>query len=150
MTKLLIVCLGVALSLPVTEPFTPAEHLGDPAARSFFVFSTSAGNYIIRHDGMGEVSYPRGLRRAFYLRVARKSRLERVSFLEHEGDLLLLYEVRNHGSFLVRMEQRKRKLRWSTSLGNVSDQPAVVDGNLVLVGNAIEISKANGLILKQD
>ena len=48
---------------------------------------------MIRHDGMGEVTSLKGMRRVFNLKLGGKGRIERVHFLEHEGDLFLLYEV---------------------------------------------------------
>src|SRR5262249_28959386 len=122
MMKLLVVCLGVVLSWPAPEAFSLADRIGEPNARTFFLFSTSAGNYVIRQDGMGEFTSPKGMRRVFNVRVGANSRLERVYFLEHQSDLFLLYEVRGQGSYLVRMEQTKRKLRWSTALGEVGDE----------------------------
>src|SRR5215216_1135759 len=116
MKKLLVVCLGVLVFSTVAvgaETFGVADRVGEPGERSFFLFSTSAGNYIVRQDGMGEFSSPKGMRRVFNLRV--KGHIEQIYFLEHEGDVFLLYEV-NDAAYLVRMEQIKRKIRWSTTL----------------------------------
>jgi hypothetical protein len=158
MKNLLVVCLilpfatvGSAYSSS-RETFTLADRVGEPNARSFFLFSTSAGNYTLRHDGMGEVSSPKGMRRVFYVKVGPKSRLDRVYYLEHEGDLLLLCEVRGQGFYLMRMEQKKRKLRWFTPLPDVSlaDQDPVVNGDAVFIGTTTMISKNDGRIVKQD
>jgi len=85
MRKIVVVCLGVAVlwSLALgasasSEAFALAERVGEGNERSFFVLSTSAGNYIIRHDGMGEFTSPAGLRRVFMLKVAAKARIDRV------------------------------------------------------------------------
>ena len=158
MKNLLVVCLILTLStlvfaLPSKESFTLADRVGEPNERTFFLFSTSAGNYAIRHDGMGEFTSPKGMRRVFNVKVGPKGRLERVYFLEHEGDLLLLYEVRSHGFYLVRMEQTKRKLRWSTPLPDLSvadEDPVIINGDAVFIGETTMISKADGRIVKQD
>jgi len=150
MMKLLVVCLGVILSWPVAEAFTLADHVGEPNARTFFLFSTSVGNYTIRQDGMGEFTSPKGMRRVFNVRVAANSRLERVYFLEHEGDLFLLYEVRNQGFYLARMEQTKRKLRWFTALGDIPDGDPNINGEVITIGKAVEVNKIDGRIIKPD
>ena len=154
MKNLLVVCLVLSLGTlaaaqsPKPELFTVAERAGDPYPTYFFVWSTSAGNYIVRKDGMGEFTSPQGLRRVFYLKVG-KSRLERVYFLEHERDLFLLYEVGGQGYFLVRMEQTKRKLRWSTAVGNLSGEDPSLSGDLIVIGT-LQIREADGSVVKQE
>ena len=159
MKKLVAVCLGVILSSvslgaahrSSLESFSLADRVGDPNARAFFLFSTAAGKYIVRQDGMGEVS-ANSRRRVFYLRVAGKGRISSVYFLEHEGDLLLLYEVSNQGSYLVRLEQTKRKPRWSTLLETSNVEAPVIEGDLVIVKEgerSIKISKADGRVVKE-
>src|SRR5829696_5532878 len=118
MKRLLVVCLGVLVFSTVAfgaETFALADRVGEPGERSFFLFSTSAGNYIVRQDGMGEFSSPKGMRRVFSLRVGGRGRIDRVYFLEHEGDVFICYEV-NDAAFLVRMEQTKRKIRWTAQV----------------------------------
>ena len=147
MKRLLVVCLAVLVLSTVAfgaETFALADRVGEPGERSFFLFSTSAGNYIVRHDGMGEFSSPKGMRRVFRLGV--KGRIEQVYFLEHEGDVFILYEV-NDAAILVRMEQRKRSVRWSTSL-DVRGVP-VIDGDVVVV-NSRRIRTADGTVVRQD
>ena len=150
MKNAVVVCLMLVSLLGSPETFTLADRVGEPNARNFFLFSTSAGNYTIRQDGMGEVASPKGMRRVFNLKVGAKGRLERVYFLEHEGDLLLLYEVMGQGSYLLRMEQKKRKARWLTPLESNNLQPPIVAGDLVIIreenGNTIEINKADGRV----
>jgi hypothetical protein len=153
MKKLVVVCLGVLLLAPATwcragepEPFEPARRIGESNTPSFFLFSTSAGNYIIRHDGMGEVEYG-GMRRVFYLKVGEKHRLERVYFREHDGDLFLLYEVSGQQFYLLRMEQKKRKPRWLATLPVMSEAP-VIDGDMVIVGDTV-VSKIDGRMVRQ-
>jgi len=141
MKKLLVVCLGVLVFSTVAfgaETFAVADRVGEPGERSFFLFSTSAGNYIVRQDGMGEFSSPKGMRRVFNLRV--KGRIEQIYFLEHEGDVFICYEA-GDTAYLVRMEQTKRKLRWSTTV-DVSGAPRI-EGEYVIV-NSIQIRKADG------
>ena len=151
MKKLVVVCLGVLVFASVAfssagapETFALADRVGEPGERSFFLFSTSAGNYIVRQDGMGEFSSPKGMRRVFTLRV--KGRIEQIYFLEHEGDVFIFYDV-NDSSFLVRMEQTKRKIRWSTPI--VKRGVPVIDGESVIV-DATEIRKADGKVVGQD
>jgi hypothetical protein len=149
MKKLLVVCLGILVLSTVAlgaESFALADRVGEPGERSFFLFSTSAGNYIVRQDGMGEFSSPKGMRRVFNVRVGAKGRIERVYFLEHGGDVFILYEV-NDAAFLVRMEQTKRKVKWITAVA-VRGVP-VMEGNSVIV-NDTEIRKADGTVVRQD
>jgi hypothetical protein len=147
MKRLLVVCLAVLVFATVAfgaETFAVADRVGEPGERSFFLFSTSAGNYIVRHDGMGEFSSPKGMRRVFRLGV--KGRIEQVYFLEHEGDVFILYEV-NDAAILVRMEQRKRNVRWSASLAKVGVPR--IEGDLVIV-NDTQIRKGDGTVVRQD
>ena len=118
MKNLLVVCLLILVSSTAAlgaETFALADRVGEPGERSFFLFSTSAGNYIVRHDGMGEFSSPKGMRRVFNLRV--KGRIERIYFLEHKGDVFIYYEM-NDAALVVRMEQTKRKIRWSAEIAD--------------------------------
>ena len=157
MKKLVAVCLGAILSASVFGApcgskleFALVEQFGDPNARSFFVFSTEAGNYVIRHDGMGEFTSPSKMRRAFFLKVPGRSRISSMYFLEHEKDLLLHYEVSGHGSYLVRLEQTKRKQRWSTTFDTKNIEAPVIDGDVVIVKDgeqSVRISKTNGAVL---
>lgn len=146
MKRVIVVCLiwsSLVCGAPSpAETFILADRVGEPNARSFFLFSTSAGQYAVRHDGMGEMTSPKGMRRVFNLRVGARARIENVYYLEHQGDLFLMYEVTGQIFYLVRMEQTKRKLRWSTELRDVSEAP-VIDGDVVRV-NDNEITKIDG------
>ena len=141
MKKLLVVWLVVWLFSTVAlgaEAFTVADRVGEPGERSFFLFSTSAGNYVVRHDGMGEFSSPKGMRRVFRLNV--KGRIDQVYFLEHEGDVFICYEV-NETTFVVRMEQTKRRIRWTAQ---VADRGVPqIDGDSVIV-NSVKLRKSDG------
>jgi hypothetical protein len=94
------------------SPFVLAERSGEASAneRTFFVFSTSVAKYILRHDGMGEVTLPSGIRKVFNVKVGIKERIERVYSWEYGGDLLLLYQAGDAG-YLARMNQHSRKVR---------------------------------------
>ncbi len=153
MRKLLVVCLGIAvlwpLSLsaaPSSEAFALAERVGEGNERSFFILSTSVGNYIVRHDGMGEFTSPAGLRRVFMLKVGAKARIDQVYFLEHQRDLFLLYEVHDASSqraYLVRLEQTKRKARWIIEIDATDLGAPVIQGEFVVIKD-LEIRKADG------
>lgn len=152
MRKILGVCLGVAVMWSVafgaTETFALADRVGEGNERSFFVLSTSAGNYIIRHDGMGEYTSPAGLRRVFMLKVGAKARIDRVYFLEHQRDLFLMYEVHDassHWAYLVRMEQTKRKARWITEVDGVGLGAPVVQGEMIVIKDT-QFRVTNGLV----
>jgi len=143
MKRLLVVCLVLLVFATVAlgaETFALADRVGEPGERSFFLFSTSVGNYIVRQDGMGEFSSPKGMRRVFSLRV--KGRIERIYFIEHEGDVFICYEV-NDGAFLVRMEQTKRKIRWTASLAKMAVPR--IEGESVVVDDT-EIRKDDGFV----
>ena len=146
MKRVVVVCLICLMWWPA-ETFILADRVGEPNARSFFLFSTPAGQYAVRHDGMGEFTSPKGMRRVFNLRVGPGARIENVYYLEHQEDLFLMYEVTGAVFYVVRMEQTKRKLRWSTELRDVTDAP-VIDGDFVIV-NKIQIDKTNGHV-RQD
>ena len=162
MKNFLVVCLIFSLATlgsayaPTPESFMPAEQFVYPQ-RTFFRWSTSAGGYLLRHDGVGEFTPPPHVRtvarRIFYVGMSPKDRLVRVYYLEHDRDLFLLYEVRDHGFYLVRIEQKeqvKRNLKWVTALGNLSGEDPSMDGNVVRIGKSIEISAADGRVLRRD
>jgi hypothetical protein len=154
MKILLVVCLGALLFCSAAfgapgrpEAFSVADRVGELNERCFFLFSTSAGNYIVRHDGMGEFSSPKGMRRVFTLKVGPRGRIDRVYFLEHQGDLFLLYDVHDT-SYLVRMEQSKRKVRWLTMIESAEDEAPAIEGEFIMMKNIV-IAKANGQV-RQD
>ena len=141
-----LICLmwwPLALGAPSSaETFSLADRVGEPNERSFFMFSTSAGQYTVRHDGMGEVTSPKGMRRVFNLRVGGRARIENVYYLEHQADLFMLYEVTGQVFYLVRMEQTKRKLRWSREIGRVTEAPVIKDDFVIV--DETHIHKSNG------
>lgn len=158
MRNLLVVCLGVAVlwsvalgASPLSESFALAERVGEGNERSFFVLSTSAGNYIIRHDGMGEFTSPAGLRRVFMLKLGAKARIDRVYFFEHQRDLLLMYEVHDASSqwaYLVRLEQTKRKARWITEIDGADLGAPVIQLEMIVI-KGIQIRITDGYV-RQD
>jgi hypothetical protein len=117
-------------SLDEASPFVLAERFGEPNERTFFVFSTSVGKYILRHDGMGEVASRAGLRKVFNVKVGVRDRIERVYSWEYEGDLLLLYQAGDAG-YLVRMNQKTRKVKIVGPFNADFCPPALHDGRLV-------------------
>lgn len=131
MKNLVVVCLGILVTMSVVapaysrsedvSPFTLAKRIGDPPARAFYLFSTSVGNYTIRHDGMGEV-FVRGRKKVFHVKVGFNSRIERLYFFEYEGDLLLLYEAGAAG-YLVRLDQKTKKIKSATALNEDFEPP---------------------------
>ena len=133
----LVVCLFSTVALGA-EAFTVADRVGEPGERSFFLFSTSAGNYVVRHDGMGEFSSPKGMRRVFRLNV--KGRIDQVYFLEHEGDVFICYEM-DETTIVVRMEQSKRKIRWSEQVAGKG--VPVIEGDYLVV-NSVKLRKSDG------
>jgi len=156
MRTILSVCLGVVVLWSVvlgaqSNTFALADRVGEGNERSFFVLSTSAGGYVIRHDGMGEFTSPAGLRRVFMLKVGAKGRIDRVYFLEHQRDLFLMYEVHDASSqwaYLVRMEQTKRKARWITEVDGVGLGAPLIQGEMIVIKDS-QISKADGAV-RQD
>jgi len=149
--KFLAVCLGVmvwssaALGVaPTPENFTLAERLSEPVW--FFVFETSVGKFWIRRDGMGEIARE-GRRHALYLKQPNKNTVERLYFLEHEGDVFVFYELRDGSANLVRVDPVKHKVRWTTPV-TTRGVPALEGGAIII--EATEISKTDGHILRQD
>lgn len=142
MKLLAVICLVVCWSTAFTEPraFVQATHIGQGTARSFFVFSTSTGPYVVRQDGTGEIMV-NGRRRLFYLNL---SRLERVYFGEYQGDLLLLCEVsdgRNSVGRLVRMNPATRKIRWLVRIEVDEIDTCVVEADEAHCGTADNASR---------
>lgn len=152
MTKLLVICLGAILLWQDPQAFNVADQVGH-TPRAFFRFKTSIAKYTIRFDGFVEVYIDNDMgllrKRVFYLNMVEKGRLERVYYLEHEGDLWLRYDVIGQRSYLTRIEQKSRKQRWVTPLGSPSGHVPTIHGDKVIVGDAIEIRKADGYVVRQ-
>jgi hypothetical protein len=144
MKKLLVVCLGAlvfgsvvfgAANRPEAETFGVADRVGELNERHFFLFSTSAGNYIVRHDGWTEFSPPRGKRRVFTLNAGRAGRIDSVYFLEHERDLFLVYGVQQT-SYIVRISQATSKPRWMMNIDSGEVEAPSIDGDFLMLKNA--------------
>ena len=113
------------------SPFTAAERVGEGSARSFFIFSTPIANYVMRHDGMGEVTYGRtglGMRKVFSVKAG--GRIQRLYSCEYEGDLLLLYEAGDAG-YLVRLNQKTRKVKAVLTVNRDFAPPTIKDKRIV-------------------
>jgi len=151
MTKFVAVCLGVMVLLaatlraaPVPEKFTAVERVGEPTW--FFVFETSNGKFWIRRDGVGEIARP-PLRHFFYLKRPSKDFVERLYFLDHEGDVFILYELQSGSATLVRVDPMKHNIKWATPV-TARGVPELEGDSVIIAGT--EISKADGHILRQD
>lgn len=129
-----------------SNSFNRVERVGEENARSFFVFATSIRNYTIRHDGHGESYSAKVLRRNFDLRMGPNSRLERLYYLEYEGDLLLVYEVtdqRSDWAYVMRMDQNTRKTIWLTPLSGFRIGPGLVDNGSAYISAANLLTRIN-------
>lgn len=127
-----------------TSAFEEARRIGEGTKESFFLFSTAAGKYTIRSDGMGEVE-ANAKRRAFYLKLGMAGRVDRVYFHEYEGDLLLLYGVNNgRGGYVVRMNQQTRKPRWITPLDEEDIGPCSIADAAASCGTTTKIDLRTG------
>jgi hypothetical protein len=148
MKSLAIGLLMLLLSTPLTqdpiqprttlavEEFMEAQRIGEANARSFFVFATTARHYTIRHDGLGESYGASSVRKKLDLRMGTPGRLERVYYLEYEGDLLLIYEVRNNTSgwgYIERFNQRTLKASWVTPVSSFNIGGLVESESLYVV-----------------
>ena len=113
-----------------------ANRVGEGNERSFFLFSIPGGTYIARHDGFVEASIPGDKRRTFSLRISRGERLDRVYYSDFEGDLLLACETTSGRVFATRLQQRTRKIKWTTSLEGYNLGPGLIDGDALFMSSA--------------
>src|SRR4029450_13896322 len=90
-----------------TGAFAEANRLGEPPQVTFCLFSTSYGNYVISQYGLGEVGIP-GKHPQFVLKGGMTGRVQRMYFLEYQGDPLLSFEVNKIG-YVRRANQQTRK-----------------------------------------
>ncbi|HKR20941.1 MAG TPA: hypothetical protein VJS17_00050 [Pyrinomonadaceae bacterium] len=119
-----------------TAAFEQARRLGTGKQRAFFMFSTSAGKYTIRHDGLGEVA-SRRIGTLFHLKLGMAGRVEQVYFYEYQGDLLLLYEVsdgRDRLAYATRLNQETRKRVWLTPIELADVGPCSVESDAAYCG----------------
>ena len=122
-----------------TGALEEAKRIGEAHERAFFLFSTTVGQYIVRHDGMGEVSI-NARRRVFTLKLG-KGRLEQVYFSEYQGDVVLVYKVSSGMGYVLRMNQRTRKTRWLTTIEESKVGPCAIEANEVRCGPADDVTK---------
>ena len=122
-----------------TGAFAEANRLGEPPGLTFFMFSTSYGQYVIRHDGLGEVGTP-GKHLQFLLKVGLKGRVERMYFQEYQGDLLLSFEVGEIG-YVRRMNEQTRKMRWLTPIDATVVDQCVVEKNELKCGDGDNLTR---------
>jgi hypothetical protein len=120
---LMLTLSAMRASVVETRAFEEARPVG-----TFFLFSTAYGRYVIRQDGMGEVTFG-ARRRAFWLKRGMVGRIEKLYFHEYQGDLLLLYEVSDGGGYVGRMNQQARKMRWLTPVNGDNIGPCVVEAD---------------------
>ncbi|MCA1576549.1 MAG: hypothetical protein LC794_04190 [Acidobacteria bacterium] len=118
-----------------SSPFAEARRIGELNARHFYLLSTSVGNYTISQYGLGEV-YVGNRKKYFNLKVSGRSRLERVYFLEYEGDLLLLYEAGVSG-YLLRLDQSTRRIKRATAISEKFEPPLIKERSAVFGDGAI-------------
>jgi len=120
-----------SLSSPAEEQsFTAVGRIGDPGYRSFFNFPTKSGGYIVRADGFAEVHSGKGRPRNFSLPLGRSGHMVRFYFLEHENDLLLIYELSDERlgwGYLVRLNQKTLKPKWALPINGFNIGPGLVD-----------------------
>ena len=145
MKLLAAICLVIltfsAVQIPAqtslaTASFQKARRLGTGKQRAFFMFSTSAGKYTIRHDGLGEVA-SRRIGTLFHLKLGMTGRVEQVYFYEYQGDLLLLYEVsdgRDGLAYATRLNQETRKRVWLTPIELADVGPCSIENDAAYCG----------------
>jgi hypothetical protein len=110
--------------------FTAVGRIGDPGYRSFFMFSTKSGGYTVRADGYAENNSGKGRPQNFSLPLGRNGHMVRFYFLEYQNDLFLLYEVNDERlgwGYLVRLNQKSLKLKWSKPINGYNIGPGLID-----------------------
>ena len=145
MKNLVVVCLGVVMAVSAAapaysqreevSPFVQVKKIGERPAQTFYPFSTSVNNYTIRHDGVGQVLVK--VRRInFHLNVGANSRIERLYYFEHEGDLLLLYEAGASG-YLVRFDQKTKTIKSTMAVKEDFEPPLLKDHSLTFTDGTV-------------
>jgi hypothetical protein len=140
MKNLRFVCLALGIAVWVgcaatparaqeESPFTLVERVAVPDRLYLHMFSTSVGKYTIRHDGFGEVYV--GIRKEnFHLKRGGRTKIEWMYVYEYNRDLLLLYRTGETG-YLVRLDQRTRKIKSATFLDHHFEPPVIRDKAVV-------------------
>jgi hypothetical protein len=143
--NLVVVCLGVLVVVSAAvpaysqreevSPFAQARKIGERPAQTFYLFSTPVNNYTIRHDGVGQVMVK--VRKInFHLNVGANSRIERLYFFEHDGELLLLYQAGSSGYF-VRFDQKAKMIRSTTAIKKDFEPPLLKDHSLTFTDGRV-------------
>ena len=132
-------------STPETETlsFSKVERVGEDTLRSFFMFTVSGHEYTIRADGRGERSFNNARSRNFTLKVDQRH-VEQVSFLEHDGDLLLIYQLsgqQNVRGYVIRLNQTALKTIWLRPVAGVDLETTVVEAGCLKLGAANAVVK---------
>lgn len=145
MKNMVVVCLVILMALSAAvpaypqredvSPFVPVKRIGDPPAQTFYLFATSVNKYAIRHDGLGDVLV-RVRKIHFQLKVAPHSRIERLYFMEYEGDLLLLYKAGASG-YLVRFDQKTRAIKTTTAVSENFEPPLLKEQTLTFTDGTV-------------
>jgi hypothetical protein len=151
---------GQIVQAQTTEPealkqkaFAVVEAQGMEKWRSFFVFSTNGYSYIIRADGHSQSTQSNAENarpRNFQLKMGLHGHLERFYFVEHEGDLLMIYEVSDERSgwgYVVRLDQKTLKPKWTKPVSAVNIGPALIEaeyGYLTAADLLIKIDLRSG------
>jgi hypothetical protein len=142
MKNLVVVCLAILVTVSAAapayskgadedvSPFSLARHVG-----AFHIFSTSAGKFTIRHDGWGEV-YVGDRKRNFQVKAGARERIKRLYYFEYGGDLLLLYEAAASG-YLLRLDQKTRKVKKATVIDGDFEPPVLKNQSLVFTDGTI-------------
>ena len=142
-------------STPETGPgtFSKVERVGEDTLRSFFMFSVSGHDYTIRADGRGERSFEKARSRNFNLKVDQRH-IEQVYFLEHDGDLLLIYQLsdeQNVRGYVVRLNQTTLKPVWLRPVSGLNLETALVEAgylNLRAANVVVKVDLRSGAVVE--
>jgi hypothetical protein len=119
--------------------FENVERSGDDKWRTFFMFQAAGHDYTIRGDGFGQSTPGRARPTSFHLTIGRGGRLERVYFLEYEGDLLLTYEAtddRFGWGYVERFDPRTMKRKWIAPVSAYNLGPGLVEDHSLYLAAA--------------
>jgi hypothetical protein len=143
--NLVVVCLALLVAASAAapaysqrkevSPFEAVKEIGEPPRQTFYLFSTSVNSYTVRHDGLGDVLV-RVRKIHFQLKVGPNSRIERLYFFEHDGDLLLLYEAGASG-YLVRFDQKDKTIKSTTAVKEDFEPPLLKEQSLTFTDGTV-------------
>ena len=122
--------------------FEEAERRG-PDRQSLFLIAPSFGSYTIRSDGFVEAP-GQYWHKHLTLQLGHTGFLDRIYFLEHESDLLLIYEVSNVESgwgYVMRLNQKTLKTRWILPVSAVNIERGLVEGEYLYIGATDQLAK---------